>query len=217
MMDRTQAIADIGAVFGAYKSLMPSDTQLLQALKGGKLYELYVLSEVIDELAGRGFRISFIGSTLQFKAGPGQIKLSDPHYHVRTPQGRDLWAFVDIEFRTLGSSRVPVSDNSGLHELNIVVVRATPPYPDHTDILFAVECKSGKFGKKIIKESLGVRRELSYFDLPQPSMLTHFGGSATEVRANPASEFWLAHLDPVGSHYDESPLAFGIELKHFEP
>lgn len=34
------------------------------------------------------------------------------------------------------------------------------------------------------------------------------------ANAEPASEFWLAHIDPTGSNYAQSPVAFGIELAH---
>lgn len=74
-----------------------------------------------------------------------------------------MWLFVDIEFSTLGSGKAGSSDLSGTHELDIVVVTALTATPAHSDIALAVECKFvATFEKKIIKEALGVRRELSY-------------------------------------------------------
>lgn len=218
MMDRDQAITEIDAIFGTYAASMPSDTALLRSLSDGKLYELYVLSELIADLDRRGFAIRFVGRTLSFKGAPGQIKLGDPHFELRAPNGAPLWLFVDIEFRTLGSTQVPVSDYSGYHEIDIVVVTDTPPMPSHEQIALAVECKCvAKFGKKLVKEALGVRRELSYFADQQPSILSQLGGSHVAVGAEPPSEFWLAHVDRAGNAYDESPRAFGIELRHLEP
>ena len=50
------------------------------------------------------------------------------------------------------------------------------------------------------------------------SRLTAVGGSpALSVRAEPASEYWLAFIDDDGLHYRESPAEFGIELRHIEP
>jgi hypothetical protein len=218
MMDKATAIAEIEAIFGSYTSVMPSDSAHLNALNNGKLYELYVLSELIQELDGRGFRIFFHGANLEFKGAAGMIKMADPHFRVRAPSGNDFWIFVDIEFLTLGSASVPVGDYSGFHELDIVVVSATPPHPKHDDIALAIECKCvATFEKKLIKEALGIRRELSFLRSPQPSTLTLAGGASVMVAAKPPSEFWLAFIDPAGNQYQDSPGAFGIRLVHIEP
>lgn len=217
-MDRAEALSEIEAVFGTYTSVVTSDSQLLKALNDGKLYELYVLSVLIEELDQRGFQIFFVGSDLHFKGAPGKIKTADPHFRLRAPSADDFWIFVDIEFRTLGSTNVTVADDSGCHELDVVVVSATPPYPQHDEIALAIECKStGRFTKKLIKEALGVRREMSLLRNPQPSVLSKAGGATVTVRARPASEFWLAFMDPKGSQYEDSPSAFGIQFRHIEP
>ncbi len=220
MMNETQARADIQSIFANYRALTARDHQDVADLKGGKLYELYVLSEVVRDLAGRGFAVYFVGRTLKFKASPGRLKLSDPHFELATPSGIRLWIFVDIEFRTLGSTHRPVSDRSGYHELDIVVVTATPPNPGPGEIVLGVECKGvAKFGKKLIKEALGVRRELSYVDVSgvQSALTNHGGSPPVSVHAQPPSEFWLAFIDPDGLRYRESPQAFGIELRHITP
>lgn len=218
-MNKSQAVADIKAVFGAYTAISGRANARLRKLKSGKLYELWVLSEVVQDLRARGFSLVFKGRTLKFKGGPGQIKTSDGHFELIAPYGARLWLFVDIEFQTLGSTRAPVSDYSRLHELDIVVVTRLSPNPSHDDIALGVECKCvAKFGKHLIKEALGVRRELAYFhDWPQNSVLTDVGGSPVQVRAEPASEFWLAYIDPQGDLYDESPAAFGIRLRNLRP
>lgn len=217
-MDRADAINEIEAIFGAYKSLTAHDDSLLKSLNDGKLYELYVLSKLIEDLEARGFRIVFQGTDLEFKAAPGQIKLSDPHFHIHASSGAEFWIFVDIEFETLGSTSVSVADYSGRHELDIVVVSATNPYPRYDEIALGVECKCvGKFKKKLLKEALGVRRELSFARRAQPSILSQAGGTPVSVSAKPPSEFLLAYIDPKGDQYQDSPSAFGIALRHIEP
>jgi hypothetical protein len=143
-MDRATAIKDIKRIFSTYKNLRPADTQLLNALKNGKLYELYVLSLTIQDLAQRGFVLTFKGKSLQFKASPGQIKKSDPRFEVSPPSANSpmLYLFVDIEFETLGSKHVSVSDRSLRHEIDIVVVGTDQGYPQHDDIALGVECKA---------------------------------------------------------------------------
>lgn len=217
MLNRPAATSVIDRVFALFLMSTSTHHPDLDSMSNGKLYELYVLSELIDEIANRGFQIEFMGSTLMFKSAPGKIKTSDPHFRIISPNGVPLWIFVDIEFCTLGSSKMPVTDLSGTHELDIVVVMATPDYPQNDEIVMAVECKSGVFRKRLLKEVLGVRRELSYFDRAQPSLLTCLGGNPVLVAASPPSEFWFAYLDPAGDQYSNSPAAFGITFKNIEP
>jgi hypothetical protein len=218
-MDRAAAIKRIQSIFAAYKARQPTDRQLLKALKNGKLYELYVLSQVIQELATRGFKLTFKGQSLLFKASPGKIKTSDSHFAVSSPKqtAPTLYIFVDIEFETLGSQHVSVSDNSLRHEIDIVVVDVKSGYPKVTNIALGVECKShANFTKSIVKEVLGIRRELSLMKGKKQSSLSAFGGVPTiNIPADPPSEYWLSYIDPAGDSYKESPIAFGIDFRHF--
>jgi hypothetical protein len=164
--------------------------------------------------------VAFIGRDLKFKASPGQIKTTDPHFRLIAPSsGSTFWLFVDIEFETLGSVQVPVQDNSLRHEIDIVVVDTSAGYPTFAQIALGVECKAvANFSKSIVKEVLGVRRELSLLSSPRPSVLSQNGGKPSiNVPANPPSEYWLAYIDSHGDAYKESPAAFGVEFKHLEP
>jgi len=68
-------------------------------------------------------------------------------------------------------------------------------YPKHNEIALGIECKAhANFDKSIVKEVLGVRRELSLLTNKVPSILTQCGGSPLEeVRADPSSEYWLTY------------------------
>lgn len=219
IMDKSQAIDAIISVFRRYRRLTPTDQGFVAALRQGKLYELYVLSELLIDLRRRGFSVRFSGQTLKFKQAAGKIKVTDPHFQLTAPDRTCLWLFVDIEFHTLGKLISNTTDRSGRHELDIVLVDATPDYPDPRNILLAVECKSGAhFRKSIVKEVLGIRRELSLLARDVRSRLTCCGARRPIlVPARPASEFWLAYVDAVGTAYAESPRAFGIEFKHLPP
>ena len=222
-MDRRQAINNIQSLFRQFRALTPVDQALVSGLNDGKLYELYVLSELLPDLRNRGFQFRFVGNTLKFKAAPGKIKLNaphnDPHFEVTAPNRNRLWLFVDIEFQTLGSSFLGTSDRSARHELDLLLVGATPDYPRYDHILLAVECKStANFSKKVVKEALAIRRELSSRRRDQNSLLTTIGGDPpVTVPAEPASEFWLAFIDGTGTKYKQSPGAFGIDFKHIQP
>lgn len=220
MIDRAAAEIAIKSLFAQYKhQLSTTDEETLKKVSDGKLYELYVLSVLTKELKKRGATLKFHGGNIKFKGAPGKIKASDPHFTVKLPNGKNLWLFVDIEFRTLGSAFTGATDNSNMHELDIVLVEVDDGYPTHEEIWLAVECKAvANFEKWILKEALGVRRELSLKQEVQKSRLSECGLSPeVEFTANPASEFWLAFIDPNGLSYSESPKAFGIEFRHIQP
>ena len=225
---RARAIKDIQRVFAAYRAKQPSDRTMLAALKDGKLYELFVLSKVLTDLSGRGFGLTFVPSaaaptTLKFKASPGMIKTSDAHFELTAPYARaaDYRLFVNIEFDTLGHHHSSASwDNSRRHELDIIVTTTTSGYPPHDAIALGVECKAvANFGKDLLKEALGVRREMCLLGpTAVDSTLTQAGGRpAKQVAADPPSEFILAHIDPKGSNYQESPKVFGIIFELMQP
>lgn len=222
-MNRAQAEADIKSIFSGYRTAQPDDTALLQSLSDGKLYELFVLSHVVEDLAHRGFTLRFIGTSLKFKGSPGMIKPSDPHFEVGAhgnPGNPALRLYVDIEFDTLGHRLGSVTDNSRRHEIDIVVVSSGSSYPSHDEIALGVECKAvANFGKDLLKEALGVRRELGVLQPPaRDSLLTLHGGlPAVTVSMDPPSEYWLAHTDPKGGNYTQSPAQFSVTLKHLDP
>ena len=107
-------------------------------------------------------------------------------------------------------------DLSGRHELDIVAVEpGVTGYPRFDEIALGVECKShANFKKSIVKEVLGIRRELCLLSQPQQSILTQLSpkNPTRIVPADPASEYWLAFCDPQGLQYSSSPAAFGINF-----
>jgi len=230
---RADAATEIQRIFSAYRAAQPTDTGMLAALTDGKLYELYVLSQLVTDLAGRGFTLQFVPSvvptgsaaamhsTLKFKASPGMIKSTDSHFEVRCPDPSMpiCYLFLNIEFDTLGHSKNAASDNSRRHELDIILTWASSGYPTHSQIALGVECKAvANFEKGLVKEALGVRRELSYVQGDQDSIPSQLGGHPIKmVPANPPSEFMVAFIDPKGQNYEESPKAFGIDFMHMQP
>jgi hypothetical protein len=229
---RASAIKEIQRIFAAYRNAQSSDAKVLKVLTDGKLYELFVLSHMIEHLRNLGFTIAFQGSrrspgnsasnsTLKFKASPGKIMDKDSHFEVRHPRSSTVVfrIFVDIEFTTLGHDRNGASDNSQRHELDIVATTASKGYPRFDEILLAVECKAvANFQKGIVKQALGVRREMSLLWDKQKSKLSKAGGTPSNiVPAEPPSEFFLIFIDPKGTNYAQSPETFGITLKHIPP
>ncbi len=217
-MDRANALAEIQNIFGTYKSLTANELAWLQGQWDGKVYELYCLSKVIEELVNTyGFSASFVGSDIQFKLSPGRIRPFDPHFQF-SYGGQDYCLYTDIEFQTLGASNGGNSDLSRYHEIDLILVEShVSGMPDHDDIILGVECKStANFDKSIIKEVLGIRREMCLIN-PDFSKLSAAVGQRKLINASPASEYWLAFVDHNGMNYSSSPSVFSIDFKHWQP
>ena len=138
----------------------------------------------------------------------------DPHFEIRRGH-RTAQIHVDIEVRTLGSVLATVNDLSAYHEIDVVIV---PPgtwgRPNPDQLLLGIECKAvANFDKAFVREVLGRRRELSLLQGPEPCPLD----GTVDVPADPASEYWLAYIDPAGDNYRESPHVFGVEFKWWAP
>ncbi|SFS85141.1 hypothetical protein [Brevundimonas viscosa] len=220
-MDKAAAEAKIKGIFGTYTSLVGS--WKADGLTDGKLYELYVLSRVIEDLASRGFRLRFIGSSLKFKAAPGYVHQTDPHFDVFSPGSTspDFQLFTDIEIETLGSAQLSHKDDGCHHELDIAVIDAgiAGGRPTHEQVALGVECKAvAGFGKNLVREALGLRRELSLLAGEAPSRLAQaLRRLHPLVPAEPPSELWVAFIDPKGMNYWRSPAVFGVDLRHWPP
>ncbi len=222
-MNKSAAITEIKRVFGAYKAITANEDAWLRRLKGGKLYEMYCLSKVLEILrAAYGFRVSFNGSTIIFQSSPGRINRNMPYFSISSGRGPALFElFTDVEFETFGVSTGVKHDNSARHEIDLLIVENNlNGWPSHDKIILGVECKSHAcFKKSIVKEVLGIRRELSLLTQPVTSRLAQNAPNrpSISVPADPPSEYWLAFVDSRGSQYRYSPGAFGISFYHWQP
>ena len=195
---------------------------------------MYVLAQLVKDLKSWGCELKFTGTSIRFKQAPGKLKIGEPHFLVKPATAGKLpiektpfRLFVDIEFLTLGydlrrkGNANEDSDRSAIHELDLALVNCrSDGNPTHEQIVLAVECKSNaKIKKNLVREALGLRRELSMLLRPSNKSLLSYlldPRFEKEVPAHPASEFWLAFVDPEGMEYKQSPNEFGIDLKHYE-
>lgn len=193
----------------------------VRKLTAGKLYEFYVLSKTVEELRGRGFNVSFNGKILKFKQSPSMIQPGDTHFRIQHPAtGQSFNMYTDVEVRTLGSTITGSSGLCSYHEIDIVVVfDGVIGRPSHDEIALGVECKShAKFTKSIVKEVLGIKREISYYSHDSMSILAQASRQLGPiVPSKPPLEYWLCYADPKGDQYRVSPSAFGIEFKNWAP
>ena len=214
-MNKAQAIQAINKIFSQYSSNpnIPSGK--------GKIYELYCLGLLMEELNNDGFTLIYNGpNPAVFKAGPGKIHVTDPHFNMEYNGQVCGQIFLNIEFQTLGSQKTKSTDRSCRHELDIIIVEnGVVGRPTHKQLLMGVECKStANFKKGILKETLGVRREMTLLGRIRNSRLTSICNSRKiSINCNPSSEYRLCFVDPAGAHYSASAKHFSIVLEHWEP
>ena len=185
----------------------------------GKIYELFCLSRTLDRLKSEyNLQVVFKGTTVDFRSSPGKIDRSRSYFVLHAPRMR-FELHTDIEFLTLGSRQSASYDRSRYHEVDIAVVDCRAHgRPEFDALAVAVECKAhANFTKGIVKQVLGVRREMSLFVPGRPTILAMASNSLREVEACPPSEYWLAYTDPAGCNYRQSPATFGIEFLYWCP
>src|SRR6266487_434720 len=128
-MTKQEIEAKLKKAFDTYFDEPPSVVGLVpESAIEGKLYEIYVLSVVIEKLASvEGFSLTFVGGDIaKLKTGGGPINPSYPHFELRREgmHVADMW--TDIEF--LGISylvtKPSVPTPGHYHELDIVIVEA---------------------------------------------------------------------------------------------
>lgn len=180
-----------------------------------KAYELSCVIQTVRELRAQDPSRSFVlvgGSSLTFRNKGGPIQRGAwPYVEVRS-QGNavaELW--VDIEFTALRAWEQNKSmsyPTYGLaHELDILLVKTkVSGRPTPEEIYVGVEAKHREFSKALLKELLGVRREVCYkssgknrFAWWQPrgilparpaSGLVHFCSGASVSNYTDPATFW---------------------------
>ena len=167
----------------------------------GKLYEAFILAKVAEKLVTQeGMSLTLVNSNnIALKSAPGRINRSYPRIDA-TRQGQtvaELW--TDVEFLSLSywadrTSRPPARGD--YHELDILMVQpGLSDRPRHDQIQLGVECKSSGYGKKLLKEILGIRRELSLLAHP-PKLRRSPRGPVQPCPQTRHHAYWCSPLTP---------------------
>ncbi|MFB6355346.1 MAG: hypothetical protein ABEJ65_02390 [bacterium] len=198
----------------------------LRALKQGHMYEAYIFAEVSEQIRDNHaqFSLTLINPTqgqLTLKSSPGTIDRSS-YSHVEIHENGVLKAniFTDIEFLSLGytqrSSNRRSRQRSDCHELDVIVVEEhvrDGKRPDHESIWLGVECKSGAFQKKFMREIFGIRRAISFW---------RRGTFSTKLTDWPFTDGRCVQKPPVPlilysqndlTNYEDSAMDFDVLLK----
>ncbi|MBK1625423.1 hypothetical protein [Afifella marina] len=229
-MDRKQAESDIVDVFKLYGATSSPKISKLGSTADGKVFELWILSELLEEIAGKGYTIQYShpGSTIPLPGGPCKLDQNSPHFDVFAPGSNGaLWqVFLSVEFRTLGAKILdksgPSSHGSGgshlssYHEIDVGVFKGVQAdgRPQHDQVVLATECKAVRKGdKSLVRGALGMRRELSYLTHSQPSAFD----SGLPVNANPPSVVRLVCAYSWMDQYSGSPSVYSVDVIHRAP
>jgi len=198
-----------------------------EEILSGKLYEAFVLGNIAKKLVEEEglFLVLANGNYLNLKSSPGKINNKYPRIDVyRNKAEYERKAFkiaviwTDIEFLSLSyhndRNASPLKPGD-YHELDILMVT---PYanarPNPEQILLGVECKNTASTKKILKEILGIRRELSFLNPHQPTFFKKW--PRNYVNAKPSSCLLLYSTDENINNFSSPGEFFGIDFMHLE-
>jgi len=193
------------------RGLMPA------SLTAGKLYEAYSLALVCAELKSKeACTLTLVGSSkITLKSSPGPINSKYPHIKVEKNGVHFANIWTDIEFVSLSACTTPKAHlNKGdYHEMDIVLVPSSVlGRPQHNEILIAVESKNTGYQKNLLREILGVRRELSYLVDPISTVFKTWPNA--QVPADPPSCLLVYSTDPAIHKYSSPGNFFGINFYH---
>jgi hypothetical protein len=191
-------------------TLMPPQRQ------AGKVYEALVLAYVVQNLfvhEQMRFQLS-TGTALYLKASPGPVNPRYPHVLAFRAGQHVADIHVDVEFTTL-SCRMLRNDagrvSGDCHELDVLMVDAgTTGKPTIDQIWLGVECKHTTYRKDLLREALGIRRELGLLAPMRPTRFQWW--PKAHVPADPASALLVCSTDATVSRYQDTGDAFGIDF-----
>lgn len=217
----------ISRAFAKYlKTSLPEARRILSSVGGGgKIYEAYALSLLARDLTNReGCRLTLnAGTTFDLRTSHGPI---DPAYSRITVERAgqligEIW--TDVEFTSLSYWSNPNNSNrlgtrpppGSRHELDILMaINNSDMYPTSDQILIGVECKDTVYQKRMLREILGVRRELSYLCGPTQTAFTVW--PRPTAPANPSSCLLVYSSYPSIVKFTDPGSTFGIDF-FYEP
>lgn len=191
--------------------------------KAGKLYEAYVLASVCSSLKNKeGLRLELsVGEKIYLKRGTGPINRAYPCIEAYRDDELVAEIWTDVCFisqsylRASEYFRSTTPQYGDYHELDILMVEPNlDSYPLPEQIWLGVECKNTGMRKGILKEILGVRRELSFINESRNTKFNKW--PQTEARSNPPCCLLLYSSDEAVEKYRNSGNFYDIKFIHQE-
>jgi hypothetical protein len=192
-------------------------TALTAGLKThGKVYEALVLAEVLRHLHVHEQLqpLLSVGTKLTLKSAPGPINRQYPYFSLVDAGGTilaEVW--TDVEFATMSSHGAAQVFEGDHHELDILVTEpGLNGHPPHDSVWLGVECKHTVFAKSMLREVLGIRRELSLLQSPQATRFKTW--PQAKVPASPNSSLLVCSTDSTIAKYQQVGDAYGLRFLH---
>jgi hypothetical protein len=189
------------------------------AISQGKLYEAYVVAKIVENLTvENGYQLLLVGGQkFYLKSAGGPINPAYPRIQLNQNGAcvAELW--TDVEFLSLSYcirnfGQVTKGD---YHELYVLVVEVgTTGRPRPEDVWLGVECKNTGYEKTLLKQILGIRRELSLLQTPAPTRFPKWPRKM--VPASPPSCLVVYSTDSSVTEYAAPGAIFGIDF-FYEP
>lgn len=219
-MTRSEIQQQLRAIFREHLGTSSAVTQSLvpDSVTDGKLYEAHVLGRIVERLAlVEGYQLTLVGGTkIQLKSAPGPINRNYPRIELRNSGVAVAELWTDVEFLSLSyASRGGAGDitNGDYHELDLLIVEPNiVGRPRFDQVWLGVECKNTGYQKGLLKEILGVRRELSLLTSPSTTRFSIWPRST--VPAKPPSCLMVYSTDSKVSNYEAPGRVFGIDFVH---
>jgi len=218
-MTRDQIQLQLREIFAQYlgTSSVASQGLVPPSVTDGKLYEAHVLGQVVKHLVeDEGYSLVLVGGKkIQLKTSPGPINRNYPRIELRKSGALVAELWTDVEFLSLSfcvkNSSTPTSGD--FHELDILIVdHGLSGRPRYDAIWLGVECKNTGYAKNLLREILGVRREMSLLTDMQTTRFKLWPRAF--VRAEPASCLLVYSSDPKVQEYSAPGEIFGIDFVH---
>lgn len=209
-MNSAQVANAVNSISKIFANVLGPGSGLQASLVGmvaSKLYEAKALAAVLDRLSVAGYSFVVKNGNICLKAAPGPINNSYAHIQVTSNGVHVANIWTDVEFVGLSSYALAglasPSARGEYHELDILVCDpAATVRPRSDQVFIGVEAKHWRdIPKKLLREILGVRRELSFVD----GLRKGPSGTAPIIkrilRSNPASHlvFAFSTVYPAGA------------------
>ncbi|PWK72894.1 hypothetical protein LX99_04224 [Mucilaginibacter oryzae] len=210
----------ITSIISANSTAAPASIRRILPLKDlqGKLYEAWVLGEMIQQLSvNEKYSIHLINSgTYRLKQKGTEIKRNYPYFKVFDSKNTLIGEiFTDTEFSSLSHVRLRGAPWLGpsFHELDIVLFSpGKSGRPSFRNVLIAVECKATTIHKSTFREVLGFRRELGLLSHLNPTGFTSW--PASTIASDPPSVHLFYSTDRGILKYTANAAHFGIIVNH---
>ena len=223
-MTREEAVARIETAFRSFTNARDSSeysTLLSPSVAAGKMYEAFVLAKVAEQLVKwEDMELTLSnGNKIALKSSPGPINRQFPRIDVKKTGTTVAELWTDVEFMSWSywwQAKTQPLTRGEYHELDIVMVDpgvVRRPSPDR--IWLGIECKNTGYGKSLLREILGIRRELSLLlKAGAPTRLSRWPRS--HVTADPPSCLAVFCADSSVLEYSVPGETFGIDFFHEE-